>query len=255
MKKIILENTNIYIRIILSLAFLGHGLVSLNLSDSYTLHYNLVQSINFTDFSTHKIVEFQGYFDIVVSILLILNFKIRAVLTCIICYLFLVCISALSLYWNITDSIFGIAECFRRLPWILLSIYLLLDIDGIKKYNLIRIALSFAFISHGLASLGFLGLNQGHIDLAIQIVSSDNARNFVYFSGITDTIIGIMLLQGIYTKNVAFIGMIWILFIVYISFLSALPDGIFRSGFLLMAIYVFLDKRTYYPKLFNYEKK
>ena len=88
MKKIILENTNIYIRIILSLAFLGHGLVSLNLSDSYTLHYNLVQSINFTDFSTHKIVEFQGYFDIAVSVLLILNFKIRAVLTCIICYLF-----------------------------------------------------------------------------------------------------------------------------------------------------------------------
>ena len=67
MKTFILENTNFYVRLILSLAFLGHGLVSLNLSDSYILHYNLIQAINFTSISSQKLVEFQGYFDILIS--------------------------------------------------------------------------------------------------------------------------------------------------------------------------------------------
>ena len=254
-KTLILENTNFYVRLILSLAFLGHGLVSLNLSDSYTLHYNLVQGINFTSISTQKIVEFQGYFDILVSLFLIINFKIKTVLYFIFLYLFLVCISALTLYWNITDSIFGIAECLRRMPWIFLSLYLFFEIKGVKKYHLIRMALSFAFLAHGLASLGFLGLNQGHIDLAIKVVSADNARFFVSCSGITDTIIGIMLLQGIFTRYVVFVGMIWIIFIVFISYLSAWPDGIFRTGLLLTALYIYLDDRTYSHKLLNYEKK
>ena len=77
MKTFILENTNFYVRLILSLAFLGHGLVSLNLSDSYILHYNLIQAINFTSISSQKLVEFQGYFDILISIFLIINFKIK----------------------------------------------------------------------------------------------------------------------------------------------------------------------------------
>ena len=255
MKAAILENTNFYVRLILSLAFLGHGLVSLNLSDSYTLHYNLIQSINFTNIPTQKIVEFQGWLDILISLFLIINFKIRTILYFILLYLCLVCMSALTLYWNITDSIFGLAECLRRLPWIFLSLYLLFEIKGVRKYHLIRMALSFAFLSHGLASLGFLGLNQGHIDLAIKIVSAENARFFVYCSGITDTIIGLMLLQGLFTRYVVFIGMLWIIFIVYISYLSAWPDGIFRTGFLLMALYVYLDERTYLPKLITYEKK
>ena len=126
---------------------------------------------------------------------------------------------------------------------------------GVSNFHFIRIALSCAFLAHGLASLGFLGLNQGHIDLATQIVSADNARFFVSCSGITDAIIGLMLLQSIFTRQIAFIGIFWILFIVYLSFLNAWPDGIFRTGFLLMALYVFLDNRTYLPKLINYEKK
>jgi uncharacterized membrane protein YphA (DoxX/SURF4 family) len=254
MKTFILENTNFYVRLILSLAFFGHGLVSLNLSDSYILHYNLIQAINFTSISSQKLVEFQGYFDILVSIFLIINFKIKILLYFIFFYLCLVCISALILYWNITDSIFGIAECLRRMPWIFLSLFLFFEIKGVKKYHFIRMALSFAFLAHGLASLGFLGLNQGHIELALKIVSPDNARFFVSFSGVTDTIIGIMLLQGIFTRYVVLIGMIWIIFIVFISFLSAWPDGIFRTGLLLTAIYIYLDNRTYSPKLINHEK-
>ena len=249
------NSTNLFIRIILSLAFLGHGLVSLGLSPSYTLHYNLVQSINFTNISTDNIVEFQGWFDILVSLFLIIRFKLKSVLYIVLLYLTLVCVSAITLYWDITDSIFGIAECLRRLPWIFLSLYLLFEIKGIKKYHFIRISLSFAFLAHGLASLGFLGLNQGHIDLAIKVVPADSARFFVYCSGITDSIIGIMLLQSIFTRQVAIVGMLWIAFIVYISYLNAIPDAIFRLGFLLTAIYVIFDPRTYSPKLINYEKK
>ena len=255
MKLLILRNTNFYVRLILSLAFLGHGLVSLNLSPSYTLQYNLVQIMNFTDIPTHKIVSIQAWFDILISLLLIFKIKLKSVLYIVLLYLSIVCASALALYWSITDSIFGIAECLRRMPWIFLTIYLLFEIRGVKKYHFIRIALSFAFLAHGLASLGFLGLNQGHIDLAIKIVSADNARFFVSCSGITDTIIGLMLLQGVLTRYVAFIGGLWIIFIVYLSYLSAWPDAIFRTGFLLMSIYIFLDNRTYLPKLITYEKK
>jgi uncharacterized membrane protein YphA (DoxX/SURF4 family) len=229
-------------------------LVSLGLSPSYDLHYNLVQSINFTNIPTHKIVEFQGWLDILISLLLIIKFKLKNVLHIILIYLSVVCVSALALYWDKTDSVFGISECLRRFPWIFLSLFLLLDLKGIKKYHFIRIALSFAFIAHGFASLGFLGLNQGHIDLAIQVVSEENVRFFVYCSGLTDSIIGLMLLQGLYTRYASILAILWITFIVYISFLSAIPDGIFRLGFLLLAIYICFDKRTYTPKLFNYEK-
>jgi len=255
MKAIILANTNFYVRLILSLAFFGHGLVSLDLSPSYTLHYNLVQSINFTNIPADTIVEFQGWFDILISLLLIVRFKLKILLYVVLLYLSLVCISSLALYWSVTDSIFGIAECLRRLPWMFLSLYLLFELKGVRKYHFIRIALSFAFLAHGLASLGFLGLNQGHIDLAIKVVSADNARFFVSCSGITDAVIGLMLLQGVFTKHVVFIGMLWIAFIVYLSYLSAWPDAIFRTGFLLTAFYIYLDERTYTPKLINYEKK
>ena len=248
------NNTNLVIRIILSLAFLGHGLVSLGLSPSYSLHHDLVDSINFTNISSHKIAAIQGWFDILISLILLTKFKIRSVLCIILLYLSIVCISALALYWEKSDSIFGISECLRRMPWIFLSLFLLFEINNIQKFNFIRIALSFAFISHGLASLGFLGLNQGHIDLALKVVSNENANLFVTCAGITDSIIGIMLLQSIFTRYVAIIGMLWIAFIVYISYLNAIPDAIFRLGFLLTAIYVIFDPRTYSPKLINYEK-
>ena len=132
MLTLIQNRTPLFVRIILSLAFLGHGLVSLGLSPSYALHYNLVQSINFTNIPTHKIVEFQGWFDILISLLLIIKFKLKNVLHIILIYLSVVCISALILYWNTTGYVFGISECFRRLPWIFFSLYLLLDL---KHYS------------------------------------------------------------------------------------------------------------------------
>lgn len=254
-QKTISNHTNLIIRIVLSLAFLGHGLVSLGYSPSFSLHYNLIDAINFSSIETNFIVKVQAWFDIMIAGLFILNYKIRAVIYAVLCYLTIVCISALALYSETTGSIFGISECLRRFPWIFLTLYLLFELNGKQKFHFIRIALSFAFIAHGLASLGFLGLNQGHIDLAIKVVSEDYARLFVTCSGFTDTIIGLMLLQGILTRYVAVIGMLWILFIVYLSYLTAIPDAIFRIGFLLTAIYVVFDSRCYLPKLISYEKK
>ena len=254
MQTLIKNKTSLIIRLILSLAFLGHGLVSFGYSPSYSLHYNLINAINITNISTTSIIYIQAWFDIIISILFILNYKMKIIINIVISYIGLICIAALMFYWNSTGSIFGIAECLRRLPWIFLSLYLYFEINGERKYHFIRIALSFAFIAHGFASLGFLGLNQGHIDLAIKIVSEDNARFFVSCSGVTDSIIGFMLLQGIYTRYVSILAILWITFVVYISFLNAIPDAIFRMGFLLTAIYVCIDMRTYSPKLFNYEK-
>ena len=254
MRKII-SNTNLYVRIILSLTFLGHGLVSLGYSPSIALHLDLMDGVNIFKITTSKLLLIQAYFDIIISLIILLNIRLKEIMYLILTYLIVICFSALIFYWNKTGSIFGIAECFRRFPWILFSLFIISDLKEKPKYNYIRIGLSFAFIAHGFASLGFLGLNQGHIDLATNIISSENAREFITYTGITDTIIGVMLLQSIYTKWVSLIGIIWISFIVYLSYLTAFPDAIFRTGFLLAAVYVFIDPRTYSPKLINYEKK
>lgn len=255
MKELILESSSLYIRIILFLAFLGHGFVSLGYSSSVTLHYNMIDAINFTSIDTALIVKVQGFMDVIISFLILLNYKIKSLLYIVFTYLICISISSLLYYWNSTGSVFGIAELFRRLPWIFLVLFLFTSNSEQPRYHYIRIGLSFAFLAHGLASLGFLGLNQGHIDLAMNIVSPEQARVFITYTGITDTLIGFMLLQSIYTKQVTVIAMFWITFIVYLSYLNAWPDAIFRTGFLLMVIYVYLDKRTHLPKLINYEKK
>ena len=236
------------LRFILSLAFLGHGLVSLNLSPSYNLHYNLIDAVNITSFSTQSLITFQAFFDITISVFLFLFNRSKYIFYIILIYLFLVCLSAMIFYYEQTNYIFGFAECLRRLPWVFISIFLIYELLGIKKYFLIRIALSFAFLSHGFASLGFLGLNQGHIDLAMQIVSKENARLFVTYTGFSDIVIGLFLLLGILTRYFACIGALWIIFIIYLSFLNAFPDAIFRFGFFILAIYVIIDKRCYTPK-------
>jgi uncharacterized membrane protein YphA (DoxX/SURF4 family) len=254
MKQLILNHTNFYLRLVLAFSFLGHGLVSLGLSPSYSLHYNLLDGINFMDIETVQLLKVQAYLDITIAIALLCNLKIRWLIHFILAYLVFICVAALVFYWNQTGSIFGISECLRRFPWIFFSLFIISDLNKMPKYHFIRIGLSFAFIAHGFASLGFLGLNQAHIDLANNIVSSENARIFITYTGITDTMIGVMLLQSIFTKFITFVGIIWISFIVYLSYLTAVPDAIFRMGFLLSAIYVYLDRRTYLPKLINYEK-
>lgn len=248
MKSLILENSSFYIRLVLFLTFLGHGFVSLGFSPSMTLHYNIIEVVNFTSIPTAFLLKIHGFFDIFLAFLILTN-RSKFLLYFALSYLIAVSISAMIFYWENTGSAFGVSEFFRRLPWIFLVLFLVTTTIKDPKYHFIRIGLSFAFISHGLASLGFLGLNQGHIDLAMNIISPDQARTFITYTGITDTIIGLMLLQSIYSKHAAFIAMFWTAFIVYLSYLTAWPDGMFRTSFFLIALYVFVDKRTHLPKL------
>ena len=144
-------------RIVLFFAFFGHGLVSLGLSSSYTLHYNIIDAVNFSSIDTAKLLNIHAYLDIVIAFLLLFNFKMRQLSYFVLGYIFLIAISSLIFYWETTGSVFGISEFFRRLPWIFFLLFIISDCYNRPKYHYIRIGLSFAFISHGLASLGFMG--------------------------------------------------------------------------------------------------
>ncbi len=249
MKQFLTSRSNVCIRIILFFAFFGHGLVSLGLSSSYTLHYNIIDAVNFSHVDTAILLNIHAYVDLVIAFLILFNIKIKQLMYLCFSYIFCIAIAALIFYWSTTGSIFGVSEFLRRAPWLFLILFLISDIKSQPRYNFIRIGLSFAFLAHGFASLGFMGLNQGHVELASIIMSQEQARNFVAYTGISDTILGIMLLQSIFTKKVAFISIFWIAFIVYLSFMNAWPDAIFRSGFFLLALYIYFDDRTYIPKL------
>ena len=126
-KEKILSNTNLYIRVVLAFTFLGHGLVSLGFSPSIKLHENLIESINIFNVNSVYLLNIQACFDIIISFLLMINFRIKQVIYIVLIYLFFVSISALSYYSSATGSIFGIAECFRRFPWILFALFIISD--------------------------------------------------------------------------------------------------------------------------------
>ena len=158
-------NAKNLVRFCLFLAFLGHSLVSFQLSPSYGLHYKLIDSVNFTTFDNGIILFTHAFFDLIIA-LLVLIFDNKKIIKLILGYLMIVCVVALIFYWQQTSHIFGIAECMRRFPWICFALFLLHN-----KYTFIRIGVSFAFLSHGLASLEILGMNQGHIEIANQFFS------------------------------------------------------------------------------------
>tara|TARA_B100001250_G_C19803708_1_gene792306 strand:+ start:76 stop:834 length:759 start_codon:yes stop_codon:yes gene_type:complete len=246
---LIKNNSSFYIRIVLFLAFFGHGLVSLKFSSNYVLHYGILESVNFSSIDTEILLLFHACLDILLAFLIIFNIRVKQLMYFCFGYIFTIAIASLIFYWSTTGSIFGIAEFLRRAPWLFLILFIISDVNSKPRYNFIRIGLSFAFLAHGLASLGFMGLNQGHIELAGIVMSQEQARDFVTYTGFSDTILGIMLLQSLFTKKVALISIVWIAFIVYLSFMNAWPDALFRSGFLLLALYIYLDDRTYIPKL------
>ena len=233
------------LRLVLALSFLGHGLVSLALSPSVSLHQKFISLVNFTTISNDNLVLAHAVFDILVALLLTINIKLRQLVIAVISYLILVSLVAMAYYFNQTNSIFGFAELFRRLPWVFFAVLILHLLKSKESYYLLRIGLSFAFIAHGLASLGFFGLSQGHIDLALNIIPQEKAASFVFYSGISDTIIGLLLFFGILTRYVSILSIIWIAFIVYLSYLTAFPDAIFRSALLLAAIYLLIEKRAH----------
>ena len=182
----ITKNTVVVFRFILFLTFLGHGLVSLGYSPSSAFHFKLVDSINFTGLTTDLILQLQGGFDIVLAILFLAGRWLRAVSVIAIFYLAVVGVVAGNFFRLQTGGMFGLAEILRRLPWILFALFIFVHSHtGRKIIFLPRVGISFAFLAHGIASLGFFGLNAGHIELATNIISEEQAGTFVYYSGIS----------------------------------------------------------------------
>lgn len=239
------DHSILILRLVLAISFLGHGLVSFGFSPSISLHQKFISIANFTAISDDNLVLAHAVFDILMALLLSVNVRLKQVAIAVISYLVLVSLVAMAYYFNQTNSIFGFAELFRRLPWMFFAVMILQLLKSKERYYLLRIGLSFAFIAHGLASLGFFGLSQGHIDLALNIIPQEKAASFVFYTGISDTIIGVLLFFGILTRYVSILSILWIAFIVYLSYLTAFPDAIFRSALLLAAIYLFIEKRAH----------
>lgn len=239
-------NTVLYFRGILFLTFLGHGLVSLGFSPGYELHYRIFESVNYFHWNPEMFLKFQGTWDILLAFVILAGFAPRVILSAALLYLSTVAVIGYLFYHHKTGSLFGFAESFRRFAWIFYVIFLWLYFTyGKKRYQLLRIGIGFAFLAHGLASIGFFGLKGGHIELASQVLSEELANKIVYYSGFSDTTLGILMISGILSRPAAIIGSFWLIFVVYLSALVAFPDAIFRSGFLLSCVYVAMDRRCH----------
>lgn len=239
-------HTVLAFRIILFLVFLGHGFVSLGFSPGYELHFRIFSAANIFNIDVASFLKYQGAFDILLAFLILSGLVPRVVYSVALIYLGSVAIAAYCFYHSKTGSLFGFAEVFRRFAWIFYAIFLWVYYTYNKKnFQLLRIGIGFAFLAHGLASIGFFGLKGGHIELASQVLSEEAANKLVYYSGFSDTVIGFLLVSGIFSRPAAAIGSLWLVVVVYLSALLAFPDGIFRTGFLLSCIYVAMDARCH----------
>lgn len=240
------QKSLLYFRIVMFFCFVGHGTVAMNLSSAYNLHLSILESVNYFDLDVVFLVKVLGIFDFLTALLILFNVQLKYLLPLCITYLFAVGIAGGIYFMRKTGGYFGVAEFFRRVPWIFNLLFLWFALRKEKKYfYLLRVGIAFAFIAHGLASVGFMGLNGGHVELATKILSEQKAAQFVYYTGFSDLALGMLLISGIFSRYVAIVGCLWLLFIVYLSFLTGLPEGLFRTGFLLTCFYVAIDKRCH----------
>jgi hypothetical protein len=237
-----IDNYRRYVQFILSIAFLGHGLVSLGFSPSQALHLRLIDGVNFTGIDSMTILKIAGCFDLIMAFLVMVFYK-KWIYIIGIVYVMIVSVTAMRLYELNTGSFFGFAEFARRLAWMLLLLFLLRNVMGTADFRLIRYSSAVAFLAHGSASLGFFGMRQAHIELASQVIPDSMVKNFIFCTGVSDTVIGLILLTGYKSQLVAGIGSAWILAVVVLSAMIAFPDGLFRFGFFLTCLYVSFDKR------------
>ncbi|MBK7149865.1 MAG: DoxX family membrane protein [Bacteroidetes bacterium] len=242
----LMENTVLFFRIILALTFSGHGLVSLGFSPGYELHYRIFSAVNYFDFPAELALKALGVFDLSMALCCLFGIALRYSLALAIFYLLMVAGAGWVFFNHKTGLVFGFAESFRRFAWIFYALFLwIYTFRGKKYYTLLRMGIAFAFLAHGLASLGLFGLKGGHIELASQILSEDVANKMVFYSGYTDTLLGSLLLIGFFSRQAATIGALWLVVVVVLSFMIAVPDGIFRTGFLLSCVYVAVDSRCH----------
>ena len=234
-----------YFRVVIFLTFLGHGLVNLGFSPSYDFHLRIVSTIFSDSISPELILKCLATVDILLAIIVLLSLKPRISVPIAMLYLLSVAAVVWYYYFKQSGSIFGFAEIMRRLPWIVFLAFIFGQRMNDASFSLLRIGLSFAFLAHGTASMGILGINEGHIELATKIVPENWVRDFVFYTGASDTIIGLLLLLGIGSRATAYVGTFWLLLVVGLSFSFAVPDGLFRLGFLLSGLYVAIDSRCH----------
>ncbi len=247
------------LRIILALTFLGHGLVNLGLSPMYAFHTQMVgwanQILTTIGAPFHlPIPQFLtglGWAEVIVTLLLLV-LQGRALLTLLIILMgYLLTVGMLAWYGYGASGYhwLGIAEILRRMPWFLTALTLALWIRTQQlRPHLVRYALACAFLAHGLSSLGFLGFRKGHIDLALNLIPEEYVLDFVWATGISDTIIGTLLVTGILPALALLLGTLWITAVVAVSFLSSVPEGIFRLGFLMIALWTIANRHKAFPR-------
>lgn len=242
----VIENTVLYFRFVLFITFTGHGLVSLGFSNGYELHYRIFESVNVFNWNIEAFLKIQGYVDLALAVCILFGIFPKYILPYASIYLFTVACCGWIYFVHKTGSLFGIAESFRRFPWIFYCVFLILyHYRNVQHYKLLRVGIAFAFLAHGLASLGLFGLKGAHIELASQIFSEDIANKIVFYSGFSDTFLGLWMLTGILSRPAAIIGSVWLLVVVYLSLLFGFPEFLFRSGFFLSCVYVAIDKRCH----------
>ncbi len=240
------ENTVLCFRFVLFITFIGHGLVSLGFSNGYELHYRIFESVNVLHWDVETFLKIQGIMDLILATSILFRIFPKYILPYSGIYLITVACCGWAYFVHKTGSLFGIAESFRRFPWIFYCIFLILyHYRNIQYYKLLRGGIAFAFLAHGLASLALFGLKGAHIELASQIFSEETANKIVFYSGFTDTFLGLWLLTGKFSRPAAMIGSIWLVVVVYLSLLFGFPEFLFRSGFLLSCVYVAIDKRCH----------
>ncbi len=239
--------TPLYFRGILFLTFLGHGLTSLGLSHhGYELHHRIFESTNFFHWNANTFLLMQGWWDIFLAVAILSGIAPRVLLPVALGYLCVIAGVAYIYYHSRTGSWFGIGEIARRFAWIFYAIFLILyNHKGEQRFLLLRIGISFAFLSHGFASLGFFGMRGGQIELAAQIFPDEVAKTLVFYSGFSDVTLGLLLFIGIFSRVAATIGSCWLVIVVLLSFMLGIPEGLFRSAFFLSCLYVALDTRCH----------
>jgi uncharacterized membrane protein YphA (DoxX/SURF4 family) len=250
------RNTVLFFRIVLAFTFTGHGLVSLGFSEGYELHHRIFESVNYFHWNAERFLFWQGLWDLFLAAGILSGFQPKVFTGAAIAYLSTVAVVGWLYFNSRTGNIFGFAESFRRFAWLFYAIFLwIYYTKKEQKFLLLRIGIGFAFLAHGLASLGFFGLKGAHIELASQVLSEETANKLVYYSGYSDTLIGMLLVTGIFSRLVAAIGSVWLVVVVILSFMFGIPEGIFRTGFLLSCVYVALDKRCHETSILLLFKK
>lgn len=239
------QNSSQYFRWVIFLTFLGHGLVNLGLSPSYDFHLRIASSLFSESVSPELMLQCVAAIDLLLAIIVLFGVKPRISIPIAVTYLLLVAAIVWYYYYQQSGSIFGFAEIMRRLPWVFFLVFIYTARKNKSPFTLLRIGLSFAFLAHGTASLGILGINEGHIELATEIVPENWVRDFVFYTGASDTIIGIFLMLGIASRVTTYVGTCWLFLVVGLSFSFAIPDGLFRLGFLLSGLYVAIDPRCH----------